>query len=359
MPASRRTQWVWVRKDELPESLKKGIAPTWTGRPGWSRAKPTRKWAKKCVEKWCLLPPYNRNITETQWKAYYEERSALDKINTIGSTESEIIEGEYLEENTWKVLRKAAEHVASAILSSALDDAERKKSISRTLLGSLYFMSVDGSAECTGEPEPRTLDITTRLYSPFGLGTSIDFHYDYHYRLRLHEDERSATLNAAGRDITECDPKHPTACAAVPDEPEEEEEEAPETIESFKGFTLFSGVEAIFNGWTTLFVTEENVKKFEEPFFGTNEWISPRKLVDIFMAAGTALLHREVDTEAAEHLQHKFDYYQGEKTGKGIFVKERNKLADLEKGEKEKDKKDKTREVCVPERLLLLARHGD
>jgi hypothetical protein len=75
------------------------------------------------------------------------ERSALDKINTIDSPESAAIEGECLDENMWKVLRKAAEQVTSAILSSALGDAERKKSISRTLLGSLYFMSVDGSSE--------------------------------------------------------------------------------------------------------------------------------------------------------------------------------------------------------------------
>jgi hypothetical protein len=79
----------------------------------------------------------------------------------------------------------------------------------------------------------------------------------------------------------------------------------------------------------------------------------------MLMAAGTALLHKEVDTEAAEHLQHEFDYYQGEKSGKGIFAKERKQLTQLEKAEKAKDKKDASREVCVPERLLLLARHGD
>ncbi|KAG8735017.1 hypothetical protein FRC11_003513, partial [Ceratobasidium sp. 423] len=349
MPASRRTQWVWAPKGTYPETrrhppaskLEKGITPTWAGRPEWSQDKPTGEWGAKCVDRWCLLAPYDVTITEEQWEAYYGERSALDKINTMGSAESEAIEGEYLEENTWKVLHKAAEHVATAILSSALDDTERKKSISRTLLGSLYFMSVDGTAECAGEPEPRTLGTTTRLYSPFGLGTSIDFHYDYHYRMRLHEDERSATLDAAGRDIGECDPDIPIKCAAVPEEPEGEDAEP---IDNFKAYTLFSGVEDFLDGWTTMYITKENIKKFEEPFLGTNGWISPRKLVDILMAAGTALLHRELDTEAGEHLQHEFDYYQGETTGKGAFAQERKQLTELEKLEKEQDKLDKTRE---------------
>ncbi|CAE6405949.1 unnamed protein product [Rhizoctonia solani] len=365
MPASRRTQWVWVPKELRSEprkhtpasKLKRGITPTWTERSEWSQKKPITKWARRCIDKWCLLPPYDRSIKEKHWKAYYEERSALDKINTVGSAESEVVEGECLEENTWKVLRKAAEHVATAMLASSLGDAQQKKSIARTLLGSLYFMSVEGSAECEGEPEPRSLGTTTRLYSPFGLGTSIDFHYDYHYRMRLHmEDERSATLNAAARDIAECDPDNPTKCAAVPEEPEEEDAEP---IENFKVYTLFSGVEDYFDGWATMYITEENIKKFEEPLLGTNGWISPRKLVDVLMAAGTALLHRELDTEAGEHLQHKFDYYQGEKNGKGMFAQERKRLTELEKVEKEHDKLDKTREVCVPERLLLLARHGD
>ncbi|CUA70515.1 mitochondrial protein [Rhizoctonia solani] len=342
MPTSRRRQWVWVPKDahsetrkHLPASkLEKGIVPTWTGRPEWTQDKPTGEWGMKCVDRWCLLPPYDITITEEQWKAYYDERSALDKINTVGSAESEAVIGEYLEENTWKVLRKAAEHIASAILTSALDDTERQKSIARTLLGSLYFMSVEGSAECDCEPEPRSVDTTTRLYSPFGLGTSIDFHYDYHYRMRLHEDERSSTLNAAYRDIAECDPDNPTKCAAEPEEPEEGDAEP---IENFK-------VEDFLDGWSTMYVTKENIKKFEEPFLGTNGWISPRKLVDILMAAGTALLHRELDTEAGEHLQHKFDYYQGEKAGRGIFAEERRHLTELEKAEKELDKRDKTRE---------------
>ncbi|GAB1525932.1 hypothetical protein RhiTH_009098 [Rhizoctonia solani] len=103
-----------------------------------------------------------------------------------------------------------------------------------------------------------------------------------------------------------------------------------------------------------MYITEENVKGFGEPLVVTKGWISSRKLVDMIVAAGAALLH-----EAAAHLQHEFDYYQGEKSGKGIFAKGRKQLTRSEKAEKAKVKKDATREVYVPERLLLLARNGD
>ncbi|KAH7345424.1 hypothetical protein B0J17DRAFT_624589 [Rhizoctonia solani] len=237
MAASRSRQRVIVPTGMYPEvrrhlptsKLEKAIAPTWTDIRVRIRIGPKANQLESGQRNvWIdgdllsfrlvnLLAPYNTTITEDQWKAYYEEHSALDRINTVDSIESDVIQGKYLDENTWKVLRKAAEHIASAILASALDNTERKQNIARTSLGSLYFI--------LGAPEPRNLDTTTRLYSPFGLGTSIDFHYNYHYRKRSYVDERDTMLNAAGREIGECDPDNPTKCAAEPEFPEDDEEE--------------------------------------------------------------------------------------------------------------------------------------
>ncbi|KAF8707418.1 hypothetical protein RHS03_04409, partial [Rhizoctonia solani] len=301
----------------LPASkLEKGTAPNCNENPAWTREKPAGEWAIKCIDKW-------------------RQRPTLDKINTMDTLESVAIEGESLDENMWKVLRKAAEQVAGTILSSSLDDAERKKSIGRTLLGSLYLMSVDGSSEGLGAPEPCKLDTETRLYLPFGLGTSVDFHYNYHYRMCMYDDKRNSILNAETREINECNPNKPTKCTTEPEFPGKGKNDAE--------------AEPIV----------ENVKGFGEPLVVTKGWISSRKLVDMIVAAGAALLHGEIDIEAAAHLQHEFDYYQGEKSAKGIFAKGRKQLTRSEKEEKAKVKKDATREVYVPERLLLLARHGD
>ncbi len=43
-----------------------------------SDEQPTGVWAQKCIKKWNLLAPYDTDITETQWEAYYNERIALD-----------------------------------------------------------------------------------------------------------------------------------------------------------------------------------------------------------------------------------------------------------------------------------------
>lgn len=75
------------------------------------------------------------------------ERSALDKVNSSGADESKPIVSEELDQDTWAILRKAAGNVAAAILGSSLDDAERKKKIAYTLMGSLYFTDLWGNDE--------------------------------------------------------------------------------------------------------------------------------------------------------------------------------------------------------------------
>lgn len=64
----------------------------------------------------------------------------------MNSKASEAITPKELMQNTWKVLRKAAENVAVTILGCKLDD-EQLKRISRTLIGSLYFVELAGANE--------------------------------------------------------------------------------------------------------------------------------------------------------------------------------------------------------------------
>lgn len=60
------------------------------------------------------------------------------------------------------------------------------------------------------------MNAKTRLYSPFGLGTAVDFAYDYHYRMRMTiADERFSTLIAKVRDIHDMEPSDPRGCIAV------------------------------------------------------------------------------------------------------------------------------------------------
>ena len=93
-----------------------------------------------------MLPPYNTGISEKNWQAYYEERAALDEINTPDSDASKPIVSEELGQDTWNLLRKASMNVAKVIYGSVADEEERKQ-IARVIRGSLYYTDLWGNDE--------------------------------------------------------------------------------------------------------------------------------------------------------------------------------------------------------------------
>ncbi|CAE6344485.1 unnamed protein product [Rhizoctonia solani] len=320
--------------------LKKSKAPSWNEDSDYSNEKPTGEWARKCVERWCLLPPYNTKITEKQWQDYYNERSALDKVNSSGAAESKEIVSEELCQDTWKILRKASEDLAAIVLGSKLDDEERKKQIARTLMGSLYFTELWGNDE--GDDTPREVQAKSRLYSPFGIGTSIDFYYSYHLRARMFgRGERFASLYARSRLLIEVDPANPTACSAT----ERNANGVPKAASD--AVTVFDR-----NGSKSKGTTAANIKSFEETIFDTEGWVSPLKLVEILFAAGMVMRYQESDKESPKSVLAKFNYFDGETNGRALLIGELKSLATLEAKEAAGP------EVCIPQRLLLLARHG-
>ncbi|KAG9100983.1 hypothetical protein FS749_011263 [Ceratobasidium sp. UAMH 11750] len=319
--------------------LKKSTQPKWEGE-GYSQDKPTGEWGAKCVERWCLLPPFDTSITEDQWKAYYLERSALDKVNTSGSDESKPIVSEELGQDTWVILRRMAGNVAAAIFGSSLDD-EHKKRIGQTLLGSLYFTDLWGNDE--GDGSPREVRAQSRLYSPFGLGTSIDLFYSYHLRRRMTMNgERFASLYVNANTVSDCDTENPRKCSSVTKNTNGVDKAAPDAI------TVFDR-----NGSKSKGTTAANIKTFEEPLFGCEGWLSPLKLTNILFAAAGVMYFQEDDTETPMSTLGKFQLFQGESDGKAVLKQELAKLAELEK--EAGDSEDQA-EVCIPQRLLLLAR---
>ncbi|KAF8597790.1 hypothetical protein BDV93DRAFT_527188 [Ceratobasidium sp. AG-I] len=330
--------------------LKKSATPNWEENPEWSQESPRGEWGKKCVERWCLLPPYDTSIEEEQWRIYYRERSALDKVNSLGAIESEVIECEVLDKDTWRVLRRAAENVAAAIMGSSLDDSERKKRIAYTLMGSLYFTSLEGSSEC--DCSTREVNIKTRLYSPFGIGTSIDSYYSYHYRVRLFGVERLTTLSMKSKTIDECNAEKPRVCSAYQIIHGFLEDGAPGAVTVFDRF-----------GDGSKGTTAANLRRFEKPLFGCEGWLSPRKLTDLLFAAATVLHYDEPDDETAKTALERFRFFRGESDGQDALAPELARLARLEKDEPAMPNVDEIPddgvEICVPQRMLLLARQAE
>ncbi|EUC61997.1 hypothetical protein RSOL_411880 [Rhizoctonia solani AG-3 Rhs1AP] len=328
-----------TKKAATGPKLKKSKAPNWDSEPEFSNEKPTGEWASKCVERWCLLPPYDTSISEKRWEDYYNERSALDEINSSGSKKSKEIVSEELGQDTWKILRKAASDLAAIVLGSKLADEERKKQIARTLMGSLYFTELWGNDE--GDGSSRDVEAKTRLYSPFGAGASIDFYYRYHLRARMFSNgERFSSLYAKSRMPIEIDPKNPTACTATKLNSNKALKAAPDAV------TVFDR-----NGGKSKGTTAANIKSFEETLFCTDGWISPLKLVEILFAAGTVMRYREEDKSSPKAVLEKFNYFDGETNGAGLLTEELKSLAALEAKEPAQTV------VSIPQRLLLLARH--
>ncbi|KAG8791780.1 hypothetical protein FRC12_008123 [Ceratobasidium sp. 428] len=316
--------------------LKKSTQPNWNELEGYSDEKPNGEWGKKCTDRWCLLPPYKTSITEDQWKTYYLERSALDLVNSSGSTESKPIVSEELDKDTWVLLRRNAENIAAVIFGSVLDD-EHKKRIGRTLLGSLYFTDLWGNDE--GDGQPRQVSAKSRLYSPFGLGTSIDLFYSYHLRTRMTmAGERFGSLYAIARTIRDCDVKNPRASMT-------------QTMNSRGDMKTSPYATTVFDrdGRKSKGTTPAKIKEFEEPLFGCEGWLSLLKLTQILFAAAGVMNYNERDTETPKSTLVKFHLFQSEDDGKAVLKQELARLAQLEKEQGES-------EVSVPQRLLLVAR---
>ncbi|KAJ7254304.1 hypothetical protein C8J57DRAFT_1347674 [Mycena rebaudengoi] len=321
--------------------LKKSTKPEWN-RDGWSHDKLETEFASKCIERWCLLPPYNTRIPDTQWKTYYLERSALDEINTKHSDASKKIVSEELGQDTFSILRAASSSVAATIYgASQLNEADKTR-IARTLRGSLYFTELWGNDEEGGGDNPRTVNSKTRIYSPFGLGTSLELVYNFHWR-QFRAGERFSDFVVGQRDIEECDSEHPRKCTAVVKDSRSREKPGEFSVKVFD-----------MNNSKIKGTTAQKITDFEEQFFGSSNWLSPLKLFNFLCAAGTVLHYQEENRATVTHAGTKFKFFQGESEGQELRKSETELFLQLEKEQFGALGKDE--EVCMPQRLLLLAK---
>ncbi|KAG9120555.1 hypothetical protein FRC07_003906 [Ceratobasidium sp. 392] len=305
----------------------------------YSNETPTGEWSKKSLiyETIAFCPPTTlRSVKLNGRLTICKERFALDQVNSIGSDESRIIEAKELCTDVWDFLRCASRDIASEIYGSVLDDGLQIQ-IGKTMLGSLYFTELSG---CDGD-SGSARDVTTmsRLYSPLGLGTSIDLWYSYYVRMDISSsDERIGSLDVRANTINDCDPKRPRKCRAVELTPGSIQKKAPDAL------SVFYRSESSSSG-----TIEANIKSFERPLFGCERWLSPRQLFNILLAAAGVMYFNEDDTETPESTLARLTFFVGEAYGRFMFEEEFAKLDELEE---EADKKEK----CVPQRLLLLAR---
>ncbi|KAI0030138.1 hypothetical protein K488DRAFT_72413 [Vararia minispora EC-137] len=322
--------------------LKKAVQPNWLAHKDWSLERPTGEWVNKAIERWSLLAPYDTSITEEYWMKYYNERMALDAVNSPNEAASLPIISEELGQDTFELLRAASRSVADVVYGCALADIERRTAIARTLRGSLYYLDLWGNDEEGAGDNPRTVNARTRLYSPFGTGASMDFVYDYHYRTRFYmADERFSTLYARARSIKEVDSEKPLMNTAVHPHERKRYEPAGDAVR------IHNMVGSRVSG-----TTQKNLEGLAEDFFGVVGWLSPLKLFTLFSAAGTVDHYQERLTEDILEKAglNKFKPFTEETDGR---VQGDEEAKALTAAEQESDPS-----FSVPQRLLLLAKQG-
>ncbi|KAH7345429.1 hypothetical protein B0J17DRAFT_713016 [Rhizoctonia solani] len=285
-----------------------------------------------------LLSPYNHSISEDQWELYYKERSALDEVNTFGSDASSPIQPGRLR-SPLRVLEYAATNVAAPVYGSVL--AEKSKiAIGRTLRGSLHITEVDG--------EEGYFTLSTRLYSPFGIGTSIDFGYSCSFDYR--ESDFFGLLVAISNNVGDIDAETPRKCKAL----KEDGSPQPGSVEVFA-----------WNGGNTVgAATAAKISSFEPALFGSISWLSPLKMHNILLAASTCSHYDDVFQELESGIVlasgKKSKFFEAETNGEELSLPETSLYRELRKQKLQGDgldDDDDNEPGCVPERLLLLAYH--
>ncbi|KAH7311896.1 hypothetical protein BKA65DRAFT_600801 [Rhexocercosporidium sp. MPI-PUGE-AT-0058] len=253
---------------EPKPKLKKVTKPTWTS-PRLSMEQPQGDNVQKCVAKWGLIAPFDARITEAQWELYSEFKK---------------ISSEELMQNTDRLLADAREKLVKIIMGSCMDDSEKTKT-AKTFRGSFGDDYEDGGRTSFS---PRSVSSTTRLYSPFVLGTSVDFKYHYHNRMFRANEEFSA-LVMCRRDIRRCSKSMPLDCTA---EMGGRGPIGPPTNDSVRLFNWSNG--------KTMGTTASNISEFENTLFACSNWLSPRLIFNLLCAGGTATIYQE---EATSHVR--------------------------------------------------------
>ncbi|CAK9087043.1 unnamed protein product [Durusdinium trenchii] len=152
-------------------------------------------WLQQAVEQFQLKGICDRNIPDSQWKRYVEERELLesfDQDDHEGEEEEEFEEDEEVDadKKASRILCSIRESVAATMNSSALKvDAE-------AFARGVFILSND-SDDYDEVEEPRRVSIHARIYAPNATGNFVDLWYTNHHRERMSFTERFSHLFAS------------------------------------------------------------------------------------------------------------------------------------------------------------------
>ena len=281
------------------------------------------EWLQACVSRWNLIAPFDPTIPDEMWESYYRERAALDwYINEANGLQEvwteETAYGErsakpnpawtedfpkppmyaYLDGDCYQEFDTPQNHVKSIgealkkVVEGCpqLTDEAGNENIGDKLAAGVYVL--EGYTNWDDD-DCRSFDCKTRLYSPYGLGTAVDFKLRWHFRQRMTFTEHFATVDFAVRsceDINHLEPqKSAVAQKGVPGN-------------SANAISLFSMDRADSGYLKRTIVAANKLRKAEETLFGRKNLLSERKMFNILMCAASSVECRCVAEDLNENI---------------------------------------------------------
>jgi hypothetical protein len=279
-------------------------------------------WLLKCVERWNLMAPFDPTIPDEMWESYYRERASLDWFiheaeglqvvwddeMAYGKKEAKptpewteefpkppmyaYASGERYQEfdtpkNHMESIGKALLKVTKGCPQLINDGAE---DIGEKLAASIYVLN--GFTNWV-DSDCRTFDCQTRLYSPCGLGTAVDFKMRWHYRERMYSVEHFATVDFAVRTAEDIDHLAPQKCAV---------EDKYNPGSGKPSTRLFSMDEADSGYLKRTLVAANKMRAAEEALFGAKNVLSERKMFNALMYAATSVDCSCVNTDLQKNI---------------------------------------------------------
>ena len=206
------------------------------------------EWARKCIQRWGLLPPFDPSIDDARWKLYYMERATLEWWNKANGNidydsiccafhegvkpipegkcmpwDEEFAKPKLLSRVTFDTPRSAQtirlevqelqedlKEAATWVMDGCLhmgDYFERiykRQDVSKMFTDGIYVFRppiIDGGYD--GDDDQVTA-FAYRCYSPFAIGTSFDVFYD-HFEQYDYSAHDHSSIFVRPRDILDCD----------------------------------------------------------------------------------------------------------------------------------------------------------
>jgi hypothetical protein len=314
-------------------------------------------WLQTCVQRWNLIAPFDPTIPDEMWESYYRERASLDwftkeakGLQVVWDEDMALGKKEAKPTPAWTedfpkpplyaycggecyvpmdTPQNHADAIGKALKKTIegcpqlTDDVEN---IGDKFASSIYVLNGSTNWDDT---YCRTFNGQIRLYSPYGLATSVDLNMRWHYRARMTYVEHFSTVNFAVRAAEDINHLAPQKSAA-----------------DDKPIKLFFMDRADSGYLKRTLAPQNKLRAAEEALFGRKNLISERKMFNILMHAATSVdctcVINDINKNIAPFSRRKWKKFVGE-TG----CSSENDFDSENEGQRKnrKSKKEKLREM--------------